>query len=125
MTLKQINLKQLVPIVIIFGLFGGGLLILGTILFTKARWIILIYSLVMVATMLALKFNKHIEINYLKSFITGVLTFILMSVVMYFFILIWVNPNNEIDLWGHVWRFLAIIGIAIASSAVLGMFFRK
>ena len=125
MNLKQINLKQVLPIVIILGLFGGGLLIVGTLLFTKARWLILIYSLVMVSAMLALKFNKNIEINYLKSFITGVLTFVLMSYIYYLYSLIWINPDNEIDLWGHAWRFLAIIGMAISSGAVLGLFFRK
>ena len=125
MNLKTLNLKQVLPTVLVFGLLGGGLLILLPVITTKGYWSILIWTLIPIMTLLALKENGTIEMNYLKAFIAGVLTFMLMSYLFYFYTMISGNPHNEITLWGHVWRFFAILGFATTSSAILGLFFRK
>ena len=125
MDLQQINLKQIMPTVLIFGLSGGGLLILSKLLSNKGWWSIPIYAMVMIATVLALKVKKQIEITYLKAFLTVVLTFMLMSYILYFYIIAFVNPDNGIPLMGHAWRFFAILGLAIFSGAIMSLFFRK
>jgi uncharacterized membrane protein len=125
MDLQQINLKQIMPTILICGLSGGGLLILSTLLSNKGWWSIPIYAMVMIATVLALKVKKQIEITYLKAFLTVVLTFMLMSYILYFYIIAFVNPDNGITLMGHAWRFFAILGLAIFSGAIMSLFFRK
>ena len=125
MKANQIELKQIISTAIIFGLFGGCLLVYTIFLPIKGWWSILTYAIVMVTALLKLKANKKIEINYLKLFMTGVLTFIIMSYVLYFYISIFENPISGINLWGHTWRFLAILGFALASSAILALFFRR
>ena len=123
--MTSIILKQILPTVIICGLLGGGFLVAASLLPIKGWWSILTYAIVMFATMLTLKANKKIEINYLKTLVTGVLTFMIMSYVLYFYISFFENPNNGISLWGHTWRFLVMLGLALSSSAILGLFFMK
>jgi hypothetical protein len=125
MYLQQINLKQIMPTVLICGLSGGGLLILSTILSNKGWWSILIYAIVMIATMLVLKAEKRFKITYLKAFVTIVLTFVLTSYALYFYVITFVNPDNGITIIGHAWRFFAVLGLAIASGTLMGLFFLK
>ena len=122
---NQINLKPILPTVIICGLLGGGLLVATSFLIIKGWWLILTYALVLFATMFTIKASKKIEITYVKTLATGVLTFMIMSYVLYFYISIFENPNNGITLWGHTWRFLAMLGFALTSGAILGLFFMK
>jgi len=125
MNSKQINLKQIIPTVLICGLCGGGLLILSTILSNKGWWSILIYAIVMIVTVLVLKAEKRFKITYLKAFSTLVLTFILTTYALYFYVIAFVNPDNGITLMGHIWRFFAILGLAVVSGAIMGLFFKK
>lgn len=125
MNLEQINLKQIMPIVLICGLSGGGLLILSTLLSNKGLWSILIYAMVMIATVLVLKAEKRFKIAYLKAFLTIVLTFMLMTYILYFYIITFVNPDNGIPLEHHAWIFFIMLGLAFVSGAIMGLFFLK
>ncbi|HQT23200.1 hypothetical protein [Daejeonella sp.] len=42
-----------------------------------------------------------------------------MSYILYFYVSTFVNPYNGITFIGHEWRFFAILGMAIASGAVM------
>jgi hypothetical protein len=66
-----------------------------------------------------------LKITYLKAFTTLVLTFMLMSYVLYFYLATFANPENGITLLGHAWRFFAILGMAVVSGAIMSLFFRK
>lgn len=125
MNSKQINLKQIIPTILICGLCGGGLLTLSTIVSTKGWWSMLIYLLVLSLTVLTLKAKKNVEITYSKAFIALVLTFMIMSYILYFYVITFVNPDNGITLMGHAWRFFAMLGLAIASGVLMGLFFLK
>jgi len=125
MNSNQINLKQFIPTVLICGLCGGGLLILSTMVSTKGWWSMLIYLLVLSVTVLTLKAKKRVEITYLIAFMALVLTFMLMSYILYFYISIFVNPDNGITFMGHAWRFFAILGLAVLSGALMGLLFKK
>ena len=123
MNSTKINLKKIIPTVLIFGLTGGGLLILTTIISTKGWWSILIYAIVMILTVLVLKAKKQFEINYLKAFLTLGSTYMLMTYVLYFYVITFVNPDNGINFTGHAIIFLIMLGLAIASGAIMGLFF--
>jgi hypothetical protein len=125
MNLQQINLKQIISIVLICGLSGGGLLILSTLLSNKGWWSIPVYAMVLIATVLVLKAEKRFKIAYLKAFLTVVLTFMLMTYILYFYVITFVNPNNEIPLVHHAYIFFIMLGMAIVSGAIMGLFFLK
>ena len=125
MNLQQINLKQIISIVLICGLSGGGLLILSTLLSNKGWWSIPVYAMVMIATVLVLKAEKQFKIAYLKAFLTVVLTFMLMTYILYFYVITFVNPNNGIPLVHHAYIFFIMLGMAIVSGAIMGLFFLK
>ena len=121
----QINLKQMIQTVLIFGLSGGALLILSTVISTKGWWSIPVYTLLMFTTVLTLKTKRRIEISYLRAFLTVVLTFMLMTYILYFYVITFVNPNNGIPLVHHAWIFFIMLGLAIVSGAIMGLFFLK
>lgn len=125
MNLQQINLKQIMPTVLICGLSGGGLLIVSNRLSNNGWLSIPVYATVMIATVLVLKTQKRFRVTYLKAFVTLVLTFILTSYALYFYIITFINQDNGINLMGHIWRFLAILGLAVVSGAIMGLFFKK
>lgn len=85
----------------------------------------LIYLLVMYVTVLILKTKKLVEITYLKAFMALVLTFMIMSYILYFYVTAFVNPDHGITFIGHAWRFFAMLGLAIFSGAIMSLFFRK
>ena len=118
-------MKQILPTILICGLLGGGLLVATTLLPIKGWWIILTYAIAMFATMFTVKIGNKIELTYLKTVVIGVPTFIIMTYVLYFYIITFDNPINGITLWGHTWRFLMTLGLALVSSAILGLFFMK
>ena len=125
MNLQQINLKQIMPTVLICGLSGGGLLIVSNRLSNNGWLSIPVYATVMIATVLVLKTQKRFRVTYLKAFVTLVLTFILTSYALYFYIITFINQDNGINFMGHAWRFLAILGLAVVSGAIMGLFFLK
>lgn len=125
MNLQLINLKQITPTFLIYGISGGGLLVLITIVSSKGWWIVPTYPILLLATVFALKAKKRIGITYLKAFATLVLTFMLMTYILYFYIINFENPNSGITLIGHAWRFFVMLGLGIVSSAIMSLFFLK
>ena len=125
MNLEQINLKQIMPTVLICGLSGGGLLIVSNRLSNNGWLSIPVYATVMIATVLVLKAEKRFRVTYLKASATLVLTFILTSYALYFYVITFINQDNGINLMGHSWRFLAILGLAVVSGGIMGLFFLK
>lgn len=123
MNLQQINLKQIMPTVLICGLSGGGLLIVSNRLSNNGWLSIPVYATVMIATVLVLKAEKRFRVTYLKASATLVLTFILTSYALYFYVITFINQDNGINLMGHAWRFLAILGLAVVSGGIMGLFF--
>jgi len=125
MNLQQINLKQFMPTVLFFGITGGLLQILITILPIKVWWILPVYPIVIILTVLTLKVKKQMEITYLKAFLTLVLTIMLMTYILYFYIFLFENVNTAITLAGHARRFFSTLGLTFVFSAIIGLFFIK
>jgi uncharacterized membrane protein YjdF len=125
MSLQEINLKQIMPIVLLFGITGGLLQILITVLPIKVWWILSVYPIVIILTVLTLKVKKQMEITYLKAFLTLVLTIILMTYILYFYIILFENVNTAITLAGHARRFFSTLGITVILSALIALLFFK
>ena len=125
MNLQQINLKQIMPKVLFFGIIGGLLQILITILPIKVWWILSVYPIVIILTGLVLKVKKQMEITCLKAFLVLVLTIMLMTYMLYFYIILFENVNTAITLAGHARRFFSTLGITILLSAVIALLFLK
>ena len=125
MNLQQINLKQIMPTVLFFGIIGGLLQILITILPIKVWWILSVYPVVVILTVLVLKVKKQMEITYLKAFLALVLTIMLMTYMLYFYIILFENVNTAITLAGHALRFFSTLGITLLLSAVIALLFLK
>jgi|GEM_PF-2183957 len=125
MNLNQINLKQFFPTVLNCGLIGGVFLIGTTSLPIKGYWSILTYVIVMFTTMFVVKLNKQIEIDFTKTLLISLITFIIMSYVKYFHVEFFRHPNRVTPIWHHTWRFLAVFVFALVSSSILGLFFMK
>lgn len=125
MNLQQINLKQIMPTVLFFGIIGGLLQILITILPIKVWWILSVYPIVIILTVLVLKVKKQMEITYLKAFLVLVLTIMLMTYMLYFYIILFENVNTAITLAGHARSFFSTLGITILLSAVIALLFLK
>lgn len=125
MNLQQINLKQIMPTVLFFGIIGGLLQILITILPIKVWWILSVYPIVIILTVLVLKVKKQMEITYLKAFLVLVLTIMLMTYMLYFYIILFENVNTAITLAGHARRFFSTLAITILLSSVIALLFLK
>lgn len=125
MNLQQINLKQIMPTVLFFGIIGGLLQILITILPIKVWWILSVYPIVIILTVLVLKVKKQMEITYLKAFLVLVLTIMLMTYMLYFYIILFENVNTAITLSGHARRFFSTLAITILLSSVIALLFLK
>jgi hypothetical protein len=125
MKANQTELTQALPLALICGLLGGGLLISRMILTTRGWWTLLIYAIVMIATMLILKSLKKIKATYLTAVVTGVLTFMIMTCILYVYYILFRNIATDINWQGHALRLLVMLATALASSALLGLFFLK
>jgi hypothetical protein len=125
MSLQEINLKQIIPIVLLFGITGGLLQILITVLPIKVWWILSVYPIVIILTVLTLKVKKQMEITYLKAFLTLVLTIVLMTYILYFYVILFENVNTAITLSGHARRFFSTLGITVILSALIALLFFK
>jgi len=125
MSLKTIDLNQIMPSVILGGLLGGGMLIVTSIVTTRGWLIMPTYVVVLSALMWALKFINKIETGYWNLFVAGALTFLFMSYIYYFYVIYAVNPDHGISFIGHLWRFFMLLGLALFSSAIIAFFFKK
>ena len=96
----------------IWGIIGGIALILATQLTTNGPLQISPYPPLLIAAILTIAIADKSKITFRKLFITGLLTFGIMTLFLYFYILIFVNPNSGITIQGHLWRLglMALIG---------------
>ena len=119
---RKIYLKEILPTAMLFGVVGGGTLIGIGELTTNGLWSILIYPIVMVASMLTFNKRKDIEIRYFKNFLFGCLVFIIMSIVLFIKIRLYSSFSIE-HIGGLIKSFLIIVVFAVASSSFLAFFF--
>ena len=108
-----------------WGIIGGIGLIIATKLNTSGPIPMLIYAPILIAAILSIKFSANSTATFKKLFITGLIAFVIMSLLLYLNIILVENPNNGIAFTGHSWRLLFILALGIISSSVVSFFVKK
>ena len=104
---------------IIFGFAGGIALIAATLITTKGILQISPYPVFVIAAILMIKYTNSASNMFQRLFKAGFLTFIIMSFIVYMYIIIFINPNSGIGLTGHLWRSALVIAMASLSSSLV------
>lgn len=121
----QSFLKKPVSAGIIWGTIGGISLIVMTLISTNGLVQISPYPVILIAAILTMKYNRPQGNVFNQLFVTGLFTFVTMSLILYVYILTFINPgsgyptNWRISFLNHLWRFGFIIIIGTISSMLL------
>ena len=115
----QSSLKKPVSIGLVWGAIGGILLIVMTLISTYGLVQISPYPLILIAAILTMKYNRPQRNVFNQLFVTGLFAFVIMSLILYVYIVTFINPGSGISFLGHLWRFGVIIGIGSISSWLL------
>lgn len=110
---------------IFWGIIGGISLILATRLTTNGPLQISPYPFLLIAAILTIALSDKSQITLSKLFITGFLTYIIMTLSLYLYILNFVNPNSAINISGHLYRLGIMIGVGILSSLLVSVIVRQ
>ena len=105
----------------LWGIIGGLSLIIVTLSTTNGFVQLAPYPFILIAAILTIKFTDTSDKTFSRLFITGLLTFIIMTLFLYVYILTYLNPDSGITFLGHLWRMGAIIGFGIISSLILSI----
>ena len=124
MTLKN-NFTQPTSIGLFWGIIGGVALILATQLTTNGPLQISPYPPLLIIAILTIAFADKSKATLSKLFQTGLLTFGIMTLSLYLYIVIFVNPNSGITILGHLWRLAAMTIIGIVSSLLVSIVVKK
>ena len=108
-----------------WGVIGGISLILATRLTTNGPLQISPYPFLLIAAILTIALSDKSQITLSKLFITGFLTYIIMTLSLYLYILNFVNPNSAINISGHLYRLGIMIGVGILSSLLVSVIVRQ
>ena len=108
-----------------WGVIGGISLILATRLTTNGPLQISPYPFLLIAAILTVALSDKSQITLSKLFITGFLTYIIMTLSLYLYILNFVNPNSAINISGHLYRLGIMIGVGILSSLLVSVIVRQ
>jgi fucose permease len=102
--------------------FIGGLSLIGITFLTNKGFIqILPYPIILINAILFLKFNDTSDKAFTRMLFTGLAIFVFMSLVLSFYVQIFVNATFNITLAGELWRLGAIVAIGFVSSLLLSI----
>ena len=112
-----LKFKNTVSTSFFWGLVGGVALIATSRLFDSGLLEILPYPVILILSFLS--FRPTHSKSFLPFFITGLSTFVIMSVVLYLYIITVENPSAwfNTDLLGHVWR----LGLITFTGALVSL----
>ena len=110
---------------LVWGIIGGISLIIATRLTTNGLLQISPFPFLLVGAILTIALSDKSKITLHKLFITGFLTFIIMSLFLYLYILNFINPNSGIDILGHLWRVGVIVAAGVISSLFVSLIVRQ
>lgn len=110
---------------LVWGIIGGISLIIATRLTTNGLYQISPFPFLLVGAILTIALSDKSKITLRKLFITGFLTFIIMTLFLYLYILNFINPNSGIDILGHLWRVGVIVAAGVISSLFVSLIVRQ
>ena len=115
----QSFLKKPVSIGLIWGAIGGISLIVLTLVSRYGLVQLIPYPVILIGAVLTMKYSNPQNHIFNKLFLTGFFAFVIMSLILYVYILTFINPGAGISFLGHLWRFGLMIGIGSISSLLL------
>ena len=108
-----------------WGVIGSISLIVATRLTTNGPLQVSPYPFLLIAAILTIALSDKSHITLSKLFITGLLTYIIMTFSLYLYIQNFVNPNSTINVLGHLWRIGIMMGVGIFSSLLISIIVRQ
>ena len=108
-----------------WGIIGGIGLIIATSLTKSGPKPLLLYVPILVTALFSYKFSNKTIITFKKLFITGLITFIVMSLFIYLNIILVENLQSGIMFFGHVWRLLFMLAVGIVLSTIISLLVKK
>jgi hypothetical protein len=112
-------LSKPAPAGLLWGLIGGVTLIIVTLLSAQGLIQIVPYPFILIGAILTIKYTNNANKIFTNSFIAGLLAFIIMSLILYVYIITYANPHAGIPLRGHLWRIGLIVGLGMISSFMI------
>ena len=104
---------------IFWGVLGGLSLILVSLISNNGLIQILPYPFVLITAILFFKYSETSNKVFYKMFMTGFLSFILMSIILAVYVQGFVNPVFTFELNGLFFVLAAIVGIGSLSSLLI------
>jgi hypothetical protein len=102
-----------------WGVIGGLTLVLIEYLMPNALVEKLPYVLFLILAVLTIKLTDA-DNKYLKLFFAALITFMVMFLIVYLYLVLVLNPNgSQITLTKHIIQITGMLGIGIISSALL------
>jgi hypothetical protein len=108
-----------------WGIIGGISLIVATRLTTNGPLQISPYPFLLTISILTIAFSDKARITLRRLFVTGLLSFMTMTLFLYFYILYFINPNSGISWQGHLWRLGMMVGIGILVSLLVSIIVKR
>jgi hypothetical protein len=124
MTLKN-NFNSITFTGLFWGIIGGFALIYATKLTTNGPLQITPYPFLLIAAILTIAFTQKSTASLNKLFKTGLITFTVMSLFLYVFVISFINPNSGISILGHLWRIALIFAVGTISSYLVAVIVKK
>jgi len=115
----QSFLKKPVSIGLLWGAIGGISLIVLTLISRYGLVQLIPYPVILIGAVLTMKYSNPQNHIFNKLFLTGLFAFVIMSLILYVYILTFINPGAGISFLDHLWRFGLMIGIGSISSLLL------
>jgi len=112
----QSFLKKPVSIGLLWGAIGGISLIVLTLISRYGLVQLIPYPVILIGAVLTMKYSNPQNHIFNKLFLTGLFAFVIMSLILYVYILTFINPGAGISFLDHLWRFGLMIGIGSISS---------
>lgn len=108
-----------------WGIIGGISLIVATQLTTNGPEQISLYPFLLIAAIVTMALSDKPGIMFGKLFKTGFLTFMIMTVILYCYIITFISPHSGINWFGHLWRIAFMIGVGALSSFLVSIIVRR
>jgi len=104
----------------------GGISLLIIIQLTKNPPLMISpYPLILVASIVAMALSDRSKITLSKLFFTGLISFMVMTMILYLYIVLIDNPHAGISVVGHLWRVGMMVGIGTFSSLLVSIIVRE
>jgi hypothetical protein len=104
----------------------GGISLLVIIQLTKNPPLMISpYPLFLIASILAMALSDKSKITLSKLFLTGLISFMAMTMILYLYIVLIDNPHAGISAIGHLWRIGMMLGIGMFSSLLVSIIVRE